>query len=886
MQHTKRTGLNRIFLVLGLLGATVAVVRAQPACTALLNAAEWASIRAHESDERRDLDTALEKSREARACFGEEDSLSRAWTYNYEVYALHKLVRFGEARAVLDTFFQAFPVVLDSTLWARMHDRSGFVAKRMGAFAEAQHAFAEAARYAPSLPLHRQAMIYASQPNLFDLMGDDVRALALYERLADQLRAPAETDPALRVTLGRALWKAAGILRKLSRGNAETLWRAEASAREALQILEGGDREAEERVYATFTLAKILARLGETEEPSSLFHQAVRDADLFGDRMTRTEAWYELGRWQLGHGETDAALASLQQALDLALDYGEHREAQLVLSALGEAYEAKGLWDEAAKHYRRAIEKVERHRASLGTTTWAATAFAQWQEPYRNLARIQLSQDQPEDAFVTLERTRARALYDLRRSNHDLTQLGDDERVRLDSLDREIERLRETLGPGSPTSLQAHARLAALEAERYGTTDAGEYAPPTPTDVQQALAPDQAVLSYFLTDEASYVFVVTAEAFHAVPLDVTAADVESLVQSISPLWHPGAGAPTLSATAFETDPLHTLYIALVAPVVALLPPDASLVVIPDGPLVRLPFAMLLEAPTPRFQYAEAQFLIRRHPISTELAAVMLTAPQPSQTSPEFDVLAFGRSDFAAPASALRADSGYGSALPDLPVVKREIRMLDRLFPRSVVALDAEASEAALDDRLGKARVVHLASHATVNEAQPLYSHIDLWPDTTASEDGQIYLYELAGRRMDADLVVLSGCSTARGQVLAGEGMNGLQYAFRAAGAGASVATLWHVDDKASGDLMERFYLHLRDGMPKDRALRQAQLDYLAEARGPRASPFFWAAPVLYGNTAPLEWAERPALSSVGWIGLGLVLIALGLALPRFARRRS
>lgn len=866
------------------MGAAASTAHAQPACDALLDDAKKASYRAHRNGERRDLHIALEKSREARACFGTDDSLLRARAYNFEVYALHKLQRFGEARAVLDAFFETFPVVLDSALWARMYDRSGFVAERLGAFADAQHAYAQSARYAPALPLHRRAEIYASQPDLLDLMGDDVRALALYERLADLLRAPAEKDSVLRSTLGWALWKSANILMTRSRDDDQVLRRAEASAREALQILAGGGREAaRQHVFATITLARILDRLGETEEPRRLLTQAVRDAGPHTP-FTRMQAWYYLGRWQVDHGEPEAALATLQRGLDIALDYGEQREAQYAFGALGEAHEALGHTEKAAGAYEAAIERAERHRASLGTTTWAATAFVEWQEPYRRLARLRVAQGQASEAFTLLERTRARALLDLRKSNYDFVHLDDTERIRLDSLDREIERLREVVRLDPRPSVQTRARLTELEAERYGTTDSLNYTPPTPGDVQAALAPHQVLLSYLLGEERSHVFVLEADTFQTIPLEVGVSDVDSLVRAISPLWQGDAPQLTMSSVEFETGALHALHAALVAPVASLLRPESSLVIIPDGRLVEVPFAMLLEAPAPRFQYADAPFLVRRHPITTELAASMLieTGPRPSRQP--LDMLALGRSDFSAPASAPRVE--VGEVFPDLPVVKQELREIASRFPGSIVALNAEATEAKLNDRIAEASVVHLASHAIVNETQPLYSYIDLWPDTTLVEDGRLYLYELAGRQLGAALVVLSGCSTARGQVLAGEGMNGLQYAFRAAGAGASIATLWHVDDEASGRLMERFYVHLRGGFSKDRALRQAQLDYLAEARGMRASPFYWAAPVLYGDPAPIAWTERPLLSSVGWVGLGLVLLALGLALPHLSRRRS
>ena len=116
-------------------------------------------------------------------------------------------------------------------------------------------------------------------------------------------------------------------------------------------------------------------------------------------------------------------------------------------------------------------------------------------------------------------------------------------------------------------------------------------------------------------------------------------------------------------------------------------------------------------------------------------------------------------------------------------------------------------------------------------------------------------------------------------------MAGLQYAFRAMGVPSSLATLWLVDDAAMVDLVEVFYRKLRARQPKDVALQQAQLHYLAKAPEGKTSPFFWAAPVLSGSTIALPLTGRYAgLPRSGWLlAGGILLISLALVLL-FVRR--
>jgi CHAT domain-containing protein len=107
--------------------------------------------------------------------------------------------------------------------------------------------------------------------------------------------------------------------------------------------------------------------------------------------------------------------------------------------------------------------------------------------------------------------------------------------------------------------------------------------------------------------------------------------------------------------------------------------------------------------------------------------------------------------------------------------------------------------------------------------------------------GDIYNLELG-----ADLVVLSGCETALGREIRGEGLVGLTQGFLYAGARRVVASLWRVEDRATAELMGRLYRGLlQEGLRPAAALRQAQLAIAAERRW--RDPYFWAPFVLQGD---------------------------------------
>lgn len=827
------------------------------------------------------LHEVVEKSQTALVCATDDHEYALA--YNYETWALTALGQHEEAHAVFVDFNRLSPSPQDSTLWSTMYRRHGAVLLRLGKYAESQLAYARALRFGEALPLDRHIELALAHVVALGQMAAFDEALERLDGIEALLTEHGETlaREDFDFLLGRTLLDRADVLglRSIDRvsSRAADRDRAVVESRRAVDLLDGPGYETTQfRVIATQVLAEALRRTGHLEAAMSHYRTAVRAADEHGDILLRIQAWDDLGEGFLAGMESDSALAAFQHGIDLVLDTDLQYEARYLFEHLGEAYEQKGHLKEAEEAYRKSIARAERQRASLGTIDLAANAFADWQTPYRRLVGLYLQTGRSREAFALLEQTRARHLNDLRRDSRDLAHQTPAARARLDSLDAVIERLRAQLATASDPSGMIAARLDEAEAERYGPdATSASFSPPSLGEVQRALSRrGQTLVTYYLNDP-SYAFVVTPETFHAVRLDLTEAAVDSLVESVGPLWQGEARVPTRRASEFDVATLHGLYRALFEPLRDLIPADAPLVVIPEGPLRQVPFAMLLEAPTRRFQYATAPFLLRRHPISTDLAVTFLTDTTAVPHRQAFDLVAFGRSDFSSSASFSKP------ALSDLPVVREELGALQSLFPDGFVAIDAKATESALNTHLSKARVIHLASHAEVDTNRPLYSHIWLWPDE--GEDGQLYLYELAGRHLPADLVVLSGCSTARGQVLAGEGMVGLHYGFRAAGVATSLGTLWHVDDKASGALMERFYVHLRQGLSKDRALQQAQLDYLRSADGMRASPFYWAAPVLYGSPSPITWNSRPGLPGVAWMGIGGLLLLLAFALPRLSR---
>ena len=168
---------------------------------------------------------------------------------------------------------------------------------------------------------------------------------------------------------------------------------------------------------------------------------------------------------------------------------------------------------------------------------------------------------------------------------------------------------------------------------------------------------------------------------------------------------------------------------------------------------------------------------------------------------------------------------------------------------SVARLGFDASRAAATSAdLAQYRTVHFATHGIFDNESPGMSGImlSMFDGQGRPQDGFLRLHDIYALRLPAELVVLSACNTALGRQVRGEGLVGMVRGFMHAGAKRVVASLWKVDDEATGDLMRRFYVAMvREGHSPAAALRAAQLAVRQQPRW--KAPFYWAAFSLQGE---------------------------------------
>lgn len=187
-----------------------------------------------------------------------------------------------------------------------------------------------------------------------------------------------------------------------------------------------------------------------------------------------------------------------------------------------------------------------------------------------------------------------------------------------------------------------------------------------------------------------------------------------------------------------------------------------------------------------------------------------------------------------------------------------------------------------------AEIIHFATHAQVNDEQPLKSFLALNPQPKENDDGYLLASDLYGLNLHSKLVVLSACQTGLGQYQRGEGVLSLAHAFQYAGSPSMVYSLWSIDDQQTNWVIDHLYQNLQNGGSVSTALRKAKLDYLQTHNGELTHPFYWGALLMMGQGQAFKKdffaSTKKNLGNYYWVYFVGFLIVMGLVVYFIKKR--
>jgi tetratricopeptide (TPR) repeat protein len=618
-------------------------------------------------------------------------------------------------------------------------------------------------------------------------------------------------------------------------------------------------REVGDRVGEAATLSSIGTVYDRQErytEALEAYQQALAIRREVDDPAGEAATLGNIGAVYHDQGRYAEALDFFQQALAISRKVGDQVGEGLTLQNIGLVYQQQGQVDEALDYYEQAMGILESVRTVAGSEPGRVAFIAQYADLYYFAVWTYDQQGQGERAFYTSERGRARAFLDSMATGY--VELSDNAAADLRAREQEAYAARQTAQdalararaqqPPDPVLVadleaqltqaeQEHAAaLAAIEA-RSGQLKAlvpGRSTVLGLPEVQALLGEQTTLISFWVLKDKTLAFVVTHDVFHTVALKVSQEDLLAQITDFR-------NFPNLEAAYPES--AVTLYTALIAPLKAYLT-TPHLVIVPHGVLHYLPFAALTDG---------QHYLLNDYVITYLPSASVLPFIQENTGHTGGLPLILGNpaiADFDTTASlATERDS-----LGPLPFAEQEAEAIAVLYGAEALTGTA-AAESVVRERAGEVGFLHLAAHGRYNPVAPLSSLVALARDK--ANDGWLTVREIYGLDLrKADLVVLSACETQLGELSAGDEVVGMTRAFFFAGTPTVVASLWSVDDRSTGLLMERFYTHLREGMDKAEALRQAQLEVRAEY----PNPYYWSAFVLSGGGGKLGDISRTPTS--------------------------
>ncbi len=683
----------------------------------------------------------------------------------------------------------------------------------------------------------------------------------------------------LRRKAGR-IWSEAGVLDRLGtlllaagdRNSAEDAYRQALTLAASLEDADG---------YVATIEASLGCLLVDSDRHSEADEFFARALDYFhrnvgNNAYAHSHTEYCRARLSRQRGEQQAAMTNARKALDIVDGLRERAREQ------GHRYRPIPVWQDYASLEVSLL--IERFRET-GNRLHLARAFeAADQTRARRLFELVVATRSGAESAASRSRNSRETVLQERLSN--LAKLRTD--VMSTSAEKE----------NAATDLDVEIRRLQLEietvraAKRAIARDSGLLGSPQPVSVEETqalLGPDSVLLTYVLGTESSHLLAMTdrdLDVFDLPSQDVIVSHAEGLHAALK--------------TSDKDDNQWLLVAERLGQILlprAAVPADARrLMIIAQGALHYVPFSVL---PTPRLLDTQTtpsntrlvldDFEVVTIPSASVLVALRVRhegRPRPPKTVAVFADPVFSRQDprFIASARPItgpvkdhdtlpRPTSGsstpqrHGAAwstsrgisldrlpqgpLPRLPATADEADSIAALVAadQQIQFRDWQASkQAVLGTALVDYRILHFATHAWVDERFPelsglLLSRLD---GTGRSIDGGLYLHEIDSLHLASDLTVLSGCQTALGQQVRGDGLVGLTQGFFNAGSSQVLVSLWSVEDVAASKLMAEFYQQLltRELTPAA-ALQRAQR-WLRNQDG-FAAPRYWAPFVLQGD---------------------------------------
>ena len=590
----------------------------------------------------------------------------------------------------------------------------------------------------------------------------------------------------------------------------------------AQQALDAAQEAGEQKFVqeALLNLAEAYQLLGDAPQAREYVAQSLLLAQQIGDRRGEANAKKTQGNILQEQADYRSAIAAYQESLVLSRAVGDRRLQAEALQGLGAAQKNAGDSPRAADSLQASLDIwTELRRVFIGNEYFQASFDELQSQTFRLLQEVYIDQNQPEAALEVAEQSRTRIFTQTAAAKLTITVTAPGiDRIKAMAKERKAtfvmyslrERCRDIFQFCGGINHRNQKYLQEFQLYIWVVKPTGEIIFRT-VDLAPLLKPRNITLDTLVVNSREGI------------------GIRGLDNKLNNKSNQSAGLKEQDRP--KNRQLQNMYQLLIAPIAEHLPqnPEDQVIFIPQGSLFMIPFSAL--------QDAEGTYLIEKHTLTlTPSLSVLEVTKQQRQNHGSFSLTNLRALVVGNPTMPRLQIYEQEEALAPLPGAEIEARAIAPLLNTQPLIGDT-ATKAAVLQQMPGAGIIHFATHGILDDSVDVYGVLAFAPDDpSVGNTGLLHAQEILDLNLQAQLVVLSACNTARGKV-SGDGVAGLARSFIAAGSPTVVASIWSVPDAPTASLMTNFYQNLSQNPNISQALRQAMLTTMQEFPQPRD----WAA---------------------------------------------
>jgi CHAT domain-containing protein/Tfp pilus assembly protein PilF len=593
--------------------------------------------------------------------------------------------------------------------------------------------------------------------------------------------------------------------------------------------------------------------------------KSLKIREEIGDKLGISLSLNSLASLHYKQGDFQKALIYSSKAASVSSEINLLNSLWIALFTQGESFLALNQIDSAQQALLNSIATIEKLRSfSISSEQYQQSFFQDKTDPYYAMVSLLIKKNDLPQALSYAERAKARTLLDALHSGRtNLNKAMSNKEVEQEqqlssvifSLNAQLSREAQKDNPDKKliSELESNLKKARLEYEDFHTSlyiahpelkiQRGDIPPLSMDDVSQLLGNKTAILEYAVTDDITYLFVLTKDIDGKVnlqlyPIKIKADELTKLVEE----YRNRIASYNLDVRR----PAKHLYDILIKPAEVQLKSKSTLCIVPDKGLWELPFHAL--------DKDGKTWIMEEYAIYYAPSLAVLRELYKKNKTKEIDkgttLLAFGNPKLNDKAVQTIRSIQRSTSLEPLPFAEKEVLTLGELYGKqnSKVLVADQAKEEIAKREADKYKILHFATHGILDNRNPMYSKLMLAAEDVkegVGEDGMLEAWEIMKMDLRADMAVLAACETARGKVGAGEGMIGMSWALFVAGVPTTVVSQWKVDSKNTTEHMIEFHKNIVEKrMSKAEAMQKASIKMMKDRL---YHPYDWAGFVIIGK---------------------------------------